>query len=62
MITSVFSSRKRKEAGDTCSGFGQCVDKAECTSRNGGLCLCVAGYFQLNGLCHARKDEGQPCK
>ena len=41
--------RQRVGGGDTCTGRGQCVAHAECSSPVRGKCVCEDDYFQLHG-------------
>jgi hypothetical protein len=42
-------------------GLGQCTLNAECSSPDGGLCLCNDGFYKAGDLCLKKKGEGQPC-
>ena len=51
-----------KDAETNCTGPGQCVDHAECSSPTGGTCECHSDYYSSNGLCEERVQVPQPCK
>ena len=48
-------------SGKQCSGYGQCVERAECSSDTYGLCVCERGYFNKNGRCASLAQPGSPC-
>ena len=45
-----------------CTGPGQCVDHAECSSATGGTCKCDSDYYSSQGQCQERVQVPQPCK
>ena len=51
----------QKAAGDPCTGFGQCVDNAECPTVANATCHCVAGFYDAWGQCYNQIGAEQPC-
>ena len=47
-----------KNAEESCTGIGQCVENSECSSSRGGRCDCNPGFYPESGRCLAIKSEG----
>lgn len=43
-------------------GLGQCVENAECSDPNGGLCLCKQGFYKDADQCRSKLGPGQRCE
>ena len=48
-----------KNAGESCTGIGQCVVNSKCSSSRGGRCECNPGFYRESGKCFAIKTEGE---
>lgn len=51
----------QKLAGQPCSGFGQCVDHAECSAGANSTCKCKAGFYDAWGKCYTQVGAEKPC-
>ena len=48
------------DAGQPCTGPGQCVDNAKCSAAS-KTCECDRRYYQEFGVCYPRKLVPDPC-
>ena len=47
--------------GQDCTAEGQCVEHAECSTPEGGVCTCDAGFYKDVGRCLPLKPPGERC-
>ena len=47
--------------GQDCTAEGQCVEHAECSTPEGGVCTCDAGFYKDVGRCSPLKPPGERC-
>ena len=47
--------------GQDCQAEGQCVDMAECSTPQGGICTCNEGYYRDVGRCSPLIVPGDRC-
>lgn len=51
----------KRDSGKPCTGFGQCVDNAECSSEVNATCKCKAGFYDAWGKCYNEIGAEKPC-
>ena len=47
--------------GQDCTAEGQCVEHAECSTPEGGVCTCDADFYKDVGKCSPLKPPGERC-